>query len=175
MYRYKADLLAAAKEKPIPMLQPMIGPRKFGGTREDGATRVAEKRVDVPPATGLMGSFSARDRRSVMQAQSQRDLLEGLQHVVHGEASAELAAASSDMGTTITECFTQMNYLEPANPKAASARGTGACQGGACGRDESSSAPSSMLNILAERAHETASMRFAAAALGLGARGSHLS
>lgn len=114
--RYKAELLAAATDRPPTRLQMLIGPRRFassGSDERDGAALGDAAGGRARPGSGpskgsALGSAGARaadDGRFRM--------LEGLHKEVNGAASSELAAASADMGTTITEEFSQRNYLQP--------------------------------------------------------------
>ena len=105
---YKQQLLQAALDKPSSRLQMVMGPRRLPPPVDGGVDSKFEQRN---PARGGDSQRRADGTK--------RSLLEGLGAVVNGAASAELAAASSDMGTTITENFLQRNYLESAKPRKA--------------------------------------------------------
>ena len=127
--RYKEELLAEAslQARPPTRLMEVMGPRRYAGeapsARARNAAAAAGEAGKVPVVTPPLsprgknrpgsGKNSKNGRPSVSKQLS--SLLDGLHN---GAASAELAAASSDMGTTITEQFTQTNGIEPSKPKA---------------------------------------------------------
>ena len=76
---------------------------------EHGNERKGGQALSPPPlhvGGGVSSSSARRDGTKL-------SLLDGLGDVVHGAASAELAEASSDLGTAITESSRQKNSLQP--------------------------------------------------------------
>ena len=111
--RYKNELLQAAADRTPTRLQMVMGRRRLPqtvGVSADAKVGMARRGGggDGDGGGGSSRSFANGD------SSDKKSLLEGLGDVVNGAASAELAAASSEMGTAIMETFRQINYLEPA-------------------------------------------------------------
>ena len=116
--KYKAELLYAATNKVPSRLQETIGPRRYKSISLDASENADLK----PPGSSAAPPLgSPRSGAASARAGSARDsrwkFLDGLDRTVNGAASAELAAASGDMGTTITEQFTITHRLEPTRKK----------------------------------------------------------
>ena len=107
-HKFKQQLLKST-EKPQSRLQEFIGPRRYA--------RAAEESELARNSPRLGGAMSARRTHSNggRQNGTGRSLLDGLGAVVNGMASAELASASSDLGTAITETYRHESFLRPTN------------------------------------------------------------
>jgi CRP-like cAMP-binding protein len=112
--QYKHELLHSAVDKEPTRLQMFVGPRRLpppvgGRTLDARFERKGGQALSAPPLHVGGGGSSGSGRRDG----TKRSLLDGLGDVVNGAASAELAEASSDLGTAITESSRRQNSLQP--------------------------------------------------------------
>lgn len=108
--RYKRELAAAAVNRPSTHLQQIIGPRIGQNRNSFRSTNGALPQLGNAGAggTGTRRTASLHDNESGGNL-----LVDALASAVNGAAAAELAAASSETGTTVIESFSERCFLQP--------------------------------------------------------------
>ena len=95
-----------------------IGPRIPFNVAQDALAPMGDKHAGSPGSPSASSSPGRPGVSSSARSGGYRDsrwkFLDGLDRSVHGAASEELAAASSDMGTTITEVTSLADDSSPA-------------------------------------------------------------